>query len=289
MSHNYTEEIVTKKNVHTFYIGFDIDDSGKYSQNKSKFYDELFEDLVSFAFGPKADYKMSSNDLIRKLREASKMIYSIKKNKTYNSYKNRGEFGELILFHLLNEYFKAPSLISKIYFKDTPNVAAHGFDAVHINPKTKTMWLGESKLYKDYNGAFSELKKDLDNHFNTKFFDSEFQVISHRVFDDEAISDQPDFVKDILNNKTKNLKKLENINVALFASFDSEIFKNVDKEKFEDDLNKSINLWKEKAFEKFNETKWNDKLEIYLLMFPVESKDELINQLHNKLEGVQKL
>jgi len=37
---------------------------------------------------------------------------------TEDKYIKRGEFGELLLYHLLHEYFGADALISKIYFKD---------------------------------------------------------------------------------------------------------------------------------------------------------------------------
>ena len=37
---------------------------------------------------------------------------------TEDKYLKRGEFGELMLYHLLHEYFNADALISKIYFKE---------------------------------------------------------------------------------------------------------------------------------------------------------------------------
>lgn len=44
------------------------------------------------------------------------------------------EFIELLLHLLLREYKHTIPLISKVYFKDSAGVPAHGFDAVHITP-----------------------------------------------------------------------------------------------------------------------------------------------------------
>jgi hypothetical protein len=66
-----------------------------------------------------------------------------------NKYLKRGEFGELILHLILRDFHNTIPLLSKIYFKDSIGHTVHGFDAVHIDPVNKTLWLGESKLYID--------------------------------------------------------------------------------------------------------------------------------------------
>ena len=77
----------------------------------------------------------------------------------------RGEFGELILYYLLQEKLGKPQLISKLYFKDSYNSVVHGFDAVHFDKISKELWIGESKFYKDKNSALRDLADDLNKHF----------------------------------------------------------------------------------------------------------------------------
>ena len=173
MSKNHTEHFATKSKVHTFYIGFDLNNDGALFQRKSKFYDELFLDITSFAFG--SDNAMSRietpQDILKVQREAFRKMYNIpeiceareyylESDCVEDKYLKKGEFGELILYHFLHEYFNADALISKIYFKDSLGVAAHGFDAVHVDSKNKILWLGESKLYSSGNSAIDALIKD---------------------------------------------------------------------------------------------------------------------------------
>lgn len=288
MTKNYTEHLIKDKNFHTFYIKFDLADDGTISQTKEEFYDELMDDLVVFAFGPKInDINIHPKEYRKYLKKAAFKFYEVNPQKDFKRYySNRGEFGELILYHLLSEYFNSEPLISKIYFKDTKNVPAHGYDSVHIDTEKKVMWLGESKLYSDYNSAFVELKDDLDKHFRIDFLNAEFETISNRLDD---LDKQPKFVQKILDENTRKLDKLVDIKVALFAGFTSSVFDDYDIKTFKDKLNKKIDIWIKNANKKFSSHPWYNNLDIYLLMFPLDDKDKLVKRLHEKLGAAQKI
>ncbi|EMB57221.1 DUF1837 domain-containing protein [Streptococcus mutans] len=299
MSHNHSEHIENKENVHTFYIGFDLDNSGNMSQVKSKFYDELFDDITAFAFGTKnvmerikttQDISKVQREALRKmykipeLQEASK--YYLESDNVEDKYLKRGEFGELLLYHLLHEYFNADALISKIYFKDSLGLPAHGFDAVHVDSENRILWLGESKLYSSSNSAIDALMKDLEEHFNTDFFESEFAIIDNRVHDSGIELD--DFMKTLINPQTKVLRKLANINIALFAGFDSKALREYsDDQTFKENLESEIELLRERAISKVANHSWNEHLSIFLFLFPVDNKREFVKDLHLKLKGAQ--
>lgn len=299
MSHNHSEHIENKENVHTFYIGFDLDNSGKISQVKSKFYDELFDDITAFAFGTKnvmgkittpQDISKVQREALRKmysipeLQEASK--YYLESDDIEDKYLKRGEFGELLLYHLLHEYFNADALISKIYFKDSMGLPAHGFDAVHVDSENHILWLGESKLYSVANSAIDALMKDLEEHFNTNFFESEFAIIDNRVHDSGIELD--DFMKTLIDPQTKVLKKLANINIALFAGFDSKSLQDYsDNQTFKENLKGEIKLLRERANKKTVKHSWNEYLNIFLFLFPIDNKREFVKDLHLKLKGAQ--
>ena len=300
MSKIHTEHLKTKPKVHTFYIGFDLADNGKLTQNKSKFYDELFLDVTSFAFG--ASNVMSRiktpQDILKVQREAFRKMYYIQEicearqhylesDCVEDKYLKRGEFGELILYHFLHEYFDADALISKIYFKDSVGLAAHGFDAVHVDSKKKILWLGESKLYSSGDSAIDALMKDLEEHFNINFFDSEFTIIDNRVHDSGIELD--DFMKSLISPETKVLNKLLNINVALYAGFDSKSLSQfTDEITFKSALEIEIEKLVERAKGKMQNHPWYHKLNIYLFLFAIDSKRDLVKDLHLKLKGAQK-
>ncbi len=298
MSHNYSDNITINKNLEVYYIRYDLRDVGL-AQCKNEFYEELFDDIPNFAFGTDIASKKSNNlGPMPTVREAMRSLYSIKEikeasdeylkpNVTDDKYIRRGEFGELLLFHLLREYYNADALISKIYFKDSASSVAHGFDAVHVDKNSNTLWLGESKLYKDSSKAINELVKDVESHFNVDFFNSEFQIITNRI--DDLSLECNDFIKQLLNPKTMILDKLAKINICLFAAFESETIKNYDEHNFEKDLREEINKLNERMNKKLATHQWIDKLNIYLFAFPLENKVEFVSSLHEKLRNGQKI
>lgn len=298
MSHKHTTNIEISDNLHIYYIDFDLLDSG-YGQVKDKFYNELFDDIPAFAFGTDVmNRKIEEIGLVPTVREAMKKIYSIKEiqeaskeyldsKSTEDKYIKRGEFGELLLYHLLHEYFGADALISKIYFKDSVGGVAHGFDAVHVDTSRQILWLGESKLYKNSSTAINELAKDVINHFNVNFFESEFQIITNRVHDTKINCD--DYIIKLLNPETKILDKLASINICLFAGFESNNLLNFNKHNFEETLMEEVKRLNDKMNSLLSKHPWIERLNIYLLTFPLEDKREFVSSLHQKLKGAQQI
>lgn len=300
MSHKHLEHESTAERLHVFYIGFDLDNSGNYFQTKSEFYNELFDDITSFAFGSKNAMSRikTPQDIAKVQREALEKMYSIpeiKEARDYyldsdvveDKYLRRGEFGELVLYHFLHEYFNADALISKIYFKDSIGLAPHGFDAVHVDVDSKVLWLGESKLYRDANKAIDALIEDLHEHFNRDFFHDEFTIITNRVHDSEIEVDG--FIQDLIDPETKVLDKLANINIALFAAFDSEAMSIGDRLQFRTKLDIEVKRLQNKAKKKSSEHPWNKHLNLYLFLFPLDSKTGFVKDLHIKLKGARNL
>lgn len=309
MSCNHSEYLNYNDKVHIFYIGFDLLDNGL-AQVKDKFNDELFNDIPAFAFGTDImNEKFLSIGPVPTVREAMKKMYAIPEikqaqqeyldsAKTEDKYLKRGEFGELLLYHLLHEYFDADALISKIYFKDSNGLPAHGFDAVHVNLDTETLWLGESKLYQSPTAAIDELIKDVtgytdkegkvhDGHFCTDFFDSEFQIITNRVRDTNE--EYPNFIKKLVDPNTKTLDKLANINVALFAGFNSKSLKTYNEQTFKSDLKEEIEKLRIRANNGLKGHPWNKQLNIFLFLFPLDDKRAFVSSLHQKLKGAQQI
>lgn len=115
------EERKSEATLRAYNVGFD--------QNKYRLEPlvNLIADVIpEFAFGYHAGKSVPLNELRQRLKEAAMRVY------TTDDYKNRGEFGELILHLLLRDYCGTIPLISKIHFKDADNTTVHGFDGVHI-------------------------------------------------------------------------------------------------------------------------------------------------------------
>lgn len=170
-------------------------------------------------------------------------------SKEDDRYLNRGEFGELILYHLFDRKLNKPQLISKLYFKDSFNAVVQGFDAVHYDTQNNDLWLGESKFYKDKNSALRELAKDLSNHFNVNFFNQKFTIISNRF---SELNIENEAIKQLIDPNTKFLSKMIKINACFFALFDSKILESF---KFEEGSDRVSENFEEKLKEAMRQTR----------------------------------
>ena len=292
---------------HCFHIVFDIDASNNIVQNEKAWIEEIFDAIPFFALGQDKALEISKDSPRKAVKQGIKLLYDIKEireaNKEYltnpklkfdDKYLKRGEFGELILYYLLQEKLGKPQLISKLYFKDSYNSVVHGFDAVHFDKNSKELWIGESKFYINKNSALRDLVDDLYKHFNIDFFNQEFAIIKRR-FGDLGIQD--DDINTLVDPQTKLLSKIININACFFALFDSEIVNSFSYEvgtdkpsqQFLDVLKKAVEKTKVDFDKKISTYLYKDKLKIHLFLFPVNSKYELIQALHEKLKREQAL
>ncbi len=292
---------------HCFHIVFDLDESNNIVQNEKGWIEEIFDAIPFFALGQNKALEISKDSPRKAVKQGIKLLYDIKEireaNKEYltnpklkfdDKYLKRGEFGELILYYLLQEKLGKPQLISKLYFKDSYNSVVHGFDAVHFDKNSKELWIGESKFYINKNSALRDLVDDLYKHFNIDFFNQEFAIIKRR-FGDLGIQD--DDINTLVDPQTKLLSKIININACFFALFDSEIVNSFSYEvgtdkpsqQFLDVLKKAVEKTKVDFDKKISTYPYKDKLKIHLFLFPVNSKYQLIQALHEKLKREQAL
>ena len=292
---------------HCFHIVFDLDESDNIVQNEKGWIEEIFDAIPFFALGQNKALEISKDSPRKAVKQGIKLLYDVKEireaNKEYltnpklkfdDKYLKRGEFGELILYYLLQEKLGKPQLISKLYFKDSYNSVVHGFDAVHFDKNSKELWIGESKFYINKNSALRDLVDDLYKHFNIDFFNQEFAIIKRR-FGDLGIQD--DDISTLVDPQTKLLSKIININACFFALFDSEIVNSFSYEvgtdkpsqQFLDVLKKAVEKTKVDFDKKISTYPYKDMLKIHLFLFPVNSKYKLIQALHDKLKREQGL
>lgn len=185
---------INEADLNSFLIDTDLNDDGVHRYMLEEFAKELINVVPEYVFAQYEDTEINSINAVEKIGEAARSIYKIKEfdlmRKYYLEndleakkaldnlpYKKRGEFGELILHMLLRDFKGTIPLVSKVYFKDSSGVPAHGFDTVHISPDEKILWLGESKLYKKGKRGISELINDLNEHFKKEYLNEQFLII----------------------------------------------------------------------------------------------------------------
>ena len=304
-----SEKIITHKineaELSTFLVGFDINDKGDIEYRAKPLIEKLSHVIYEFAFGFHDGEETPNNEILSKLTEAAKSIYKIDAfQKVKDIYENngsidddvedkylrRGEFGELILYLLLRDFHNTIPLLSKIYFKDSFGRTVHGFDAIHIERDSKTLWLGESKLYKDGKAGIKALIQDIDEHFKSDYLNSEFLIVSKKLKHFDNIPEK-DYWLDLMSKSSKLIDQLESINIPLLCTYNCELFNKYSDENCKDFVQEYLAEMKElkQYFDDNNNHPLKTKLNIILILFPVQNKVELVKGLHNKLSLMQKL
>lgn len=289
---------------YAYLVGFDLNDDGDMEYRWTPLIKTLTNVIPEFAFGFHEGTETKNTELVNRVSDAARAIYKIDEFKytkeiylnggeigdddIQKKYLKRGEFGELILHLLLRDYHSTIPLLSKIYFKDSYGHTVHGFDAVHIDPETKTLWLGESKLYTDGKKGVKELIKDIKEHILRDYLYDEFTIVSKKVKLFDNIPEK-DYWLEVLDQSTTLSEQLKSITIPLLCTYTSENFSKYNDETLEEfirDYESEVRELKE-YFDLNNNHKLKTKINTVLILFPVKCKTELVRRLHEKLSLLQ--
>jgi hypothetical protein len=125
---------IDESDLNSFLIDTDIGDDGISRYMLEEFAKVVIDVIPEYVFAQYRNEEISSLNAVDKLREAAHSIYKIKEfelmRRYYllgdlqakqeldkSSYKNRGEFGELVLHLLLRDFKGTIPLVSKVYFR----------------------------------------------------------------------------------------------------------------------------------------------------------------------------
>lgn len=305
-----TKHIIISKiqedDLNSFLIDLDIDDNGNPLYQLNEFAQAIINTIPEYVFAQYEDPSITQINAVEKLREAAKSIYKIRDyelmrrwylekdqsvqddiNKMGKS--RRGEFGELILHLLLRDFKHTIPLVSKVYFKDSAGVPAHGFDAVHITPDDGILWLGESKFYTDSKDGVKALIDDLLNHFTREYLNEQFIIIKKNL-GNNSIPQRDEWIEKLTQcNKLRD--KINTINIPLLCTYPHDIynlFNDLNTKEAVEYHDKNIRELKE-YFDNNNKHPLKAQLNIILLLFPIRDKEELIIKLHEKLWHMQNM
>lgn len=269
------DERINSSSLRAYHVGFD--------QNKFRLL-PLVETIRSvipeYALGYHQGNNIPLTEIVDRLQDAAKTVY------TTDKYKRRGEFGELILHLLLRDFCNSIPLISTIFFRDAPNIPAHGFDGVHvtINGNDKKLWLGESKLYKSGTDGITDLVGDIVKHFNADYLRQQFNLITRKL---PTNAPEIEHWRNLMHKNQKLDVIFSSIVIPMVCTYNSSLFVNHNDEtqQYIDEFKKEC----EALHDEFNKKKPASNLEIVLLLLPVPDKDELNKELDARLKAMQRV
>jgi hypothetical protein len=269
------EERISDSTLRAYHVGFD--------QNKfrlSPLVETIRRVIPEYALGYHYGNNIPHTEIVDRLQDAAKTVYTTEK------YKRRGEFGELILHLLLRDFHNSIPLISTIFFRDAPNIPAHGFDGVHItiNGDEKKLWLGESKLYQSGKDGVADLANDVVKHFNADYLRQQFNLITRKL---PVETPEIEHWRTLMHQHQRLDVIFSSIVIPMVCTYNSDLFVNHSDEtqQYIDDFKKEC----EALHDEFNKKKPATDLEILLLLLPVPDKDELNKELDARLKAMQKI
>lgn len=265
----------TFPDLHGLCAGFE---SGQW--RKDELVNYLFEKLPEFALTHSELDNLTVENMVVKMRQVAASIYQSEK------FKNRGEFGELLLHTIIRETYDTIPAISKIYYKDGPNETVKGFDAVHVvvTDEVLELWLGEVKFYNNISNAINDVIKELNQHIEKTYLRNEFIAITNKI---DAKWLHADRLKTLLHPNTSLDDVFSKTCIPVLLTYDSEILAKYDKKC--DEYVQKISEEFQRLHETFCGKLGKFPLTIHLFLLPLNTKAELINSLESKLKTWQSL
>ena len=247
---------------------------------KDQLVNYLFEYLPEFALTYSELGNLTSENMVAKMRQVAASIYQSEK------FKNRGEFGELLLHAIIREMYDTIPAISKIYYKDGPNETVKGFDAVHVivTDKALELWLGEVKFYNNISNAISDVIEELNQHIKTRYVRNEFIAITNKI---DTKWPHANILKTLLHPNTSLDDVFSNTCIPVLLTYDSSVLTRYDNkcDEYIQEISEEFQRFHKKFCDKLGEF----PLTIHLFLFPLNTKAKLINSLESKLKIWQSL
>lgn len=223
---------------------------------------------------------LDAGSAVRRVGEAAASIYNSDK------FQRRGEFGEVLLHAVLRQRYRSIPLISKIYFKDSPNDTVKGFDAVHVvaGANGLELWLGEAKFYADIGTAMTEAVTSLKEHFNVDFLKREFVAIRRKI---DPAQPLPDGVLRLFEPNVSLDTVIKSVHVPVLLTYNSEtVAAHKDTSApyvaaFEREVLAHRDTFAGKALPR--------NVIVHLLLIPLLDKDALVAEMHRCLKSAQDL
>lgn len=239
---------------------------------------KIMRELPDFALRYSEKEGLSHENAMKSIAEAALTIYQTDK------YAKRGEFGELLLHVILKELFNTIPAVSKIYFKDAPNDTVKGFDAVHVvaSENELELWLGEVKFYSSISSAITDVTKELEKHLDTNYLRNEFLLVSHKI--DEAWP-HADKLSKLIDPDTSLDKVFKAVCIPVLLTYDSDTTKRFSE--LTEDYKRELLVELTTHYKKFEEKSPIKNLRVRLILFPLQDKTLLVNELHRILEAAK--
>ncbi|SDA25282.1 protein of unknown function [Pseudomonas sp. NFPP10] len=235
--------------------------------------------MPHFALTPEEYNRLKDQDDIDEMyRLAFSRISKAKKDK-------KGDYGELLLFLLLQTFYKAERLVTKVKLRSSVKDQIKGFDCAHFTVDDAGdvfLWLGEVKFYKSFSGALDDVAKEIVAHTQGEYLKNEFSILCPNVEFNNNV-DIPDSVIEILDGTVT----LDDVKVVIPAlvTYETSVLKahTCIDQNFKEKIKRQF----AKKYELINSRNISipSNIEVFFLLLPLSDVDSIKSKLE-KIEAI---
>jgi hypothetical protein len=195
----------------------------------------------------------------------------------------KGDYGELLLFLILEVFYPARKLVTKVRLRSSMGDEIKGFDCAHFTIDEDDeicLWLGEAKFHKSFSTAISKAVDSLNQHISGKTLKDEISILegNNTEIDEETREKIEDFL-----NSGISLDKMKFI-IPTLLTYDSKVVSTHEEvcEGFKQNLEVEL-LSKYKSIDG-KQISLNPNVELQFIVFPLET----IAVIKEELENIEK-
>lgn len=209
-------------------------------------------------------------------RHAWKRISTAHKNK-------KGDYGEVLLYILLNYFYKIEKFTTKVRLKSALGDQVKGFDCAHFEKDGDglTFWVGEAKLRKSFSSAITSVFKSIETLTNIDKMKDEFIILTTEIeINDEELKDK--IITELSGGKS--IDKIS-IKIPVLVSYEFSKLGNYNDtcEYFKAELEKHFISKFDKIDKMLKEN--NLKFEFLFFLLPLENMDKFKSLLEIYEDG----
>lgn len=238
----------------------------------------LFSHLYEFAYRWSELQRLDSSTAVEMVAEAARRVYASR------DFRNRGEFGELLLHAVMRSHFDSQPAASKIFFKDADNDTVKGYDCVHVVPTATglELWFGEAKFYSDIYGAIRDAIDELVRHTRTGYLRREFALIQGKL--DGPYEEQ---IRAMLEEDVSLDDIFESLRIPVLLTYNSRAVDRHEKvtAEYKTALEREIRSYYALFASKCDQLP--EDVQIHVILVPLKKKEALVSLLDRRLRELQ--
>lgn len=205
-----------KENSNCFHLNYE---NGRYREKELA--NLIWDSIPLFALtSDEYDEYIANGKISRLQRSGLNRISKAKKN-------SKGDYGELLLFLILEIFESAPKFVTKVKLRSSKKDQIKGYDCAHFtvdDTNNVKLWLGEAKFHQQISGAVEDAIASLESHFTDDFIKDEIDILFDNIVKNSKVDSQ---YYDLLIPYLRNSKPLDDvpIHVPVLLTYDSHTIK----------------------------------------------------------------